>query len=111
MKLNVWLFGRKLDHRAAHVGSQNRIECFRVVAVRLISELTLFVVHEPAISGHRNTADEIADSDFVERLEAAIAERQVERLAGSRIATRISRIGISIVDVYPGPFFRLGDGG
>src|SRR5690349_19967118 len=110
MKIDVWLFGRKLHHRAAHVGSQDRIERFRVVAVGLISELALFVVYEPAVSGHRDTADEIADSDFVERFETAIAERQVERLAGSRIATRVKRTGISIVDVYAVTFFGQVDG-
>src|SRR4051794_5599676 len=106
MKLDVWFFRGKLNHRAAHVGAQNRIERFRVVAVRLISEFTLFVVNEPAVSRHRNTANKITDSDFIERFETAIAERQVESLSGARIATRISRIGISIVDVYSVTFFR-----
>src|ERR1051326_5053215 len=101
MKLDVWLFSGKLDHRAAPVGTQNRIERFGVVAVRLISEFALFVVNEPAVGRDRNTANEIADSDFIEGFEAAIAERQVESLAGARIARRVARIGVSIVNVDP----------
>src|SRR5215218_3955892 len=104
MKLHVWLLRGKVDHRLAHVGSQNRIESLGVIAVRLKSQFTLFVVHKPAVGGNRNTADVITDSHLIESFEAAIAKRQVECLSGPVLVTRLSRIRIPIVNVHPVTF-------
>src|SRR5689334_10030775 len=104
MKLHVWLPRGKVDHGRTHVRSQNRVEGLGVIAVRLISRFTLFVMNKPSIGRNRKTTDVIADSNFIEGFEAAVAEGQVEGLSGSVLVSWLSWIRISIVDVHPVTF-------
>src|SRR5215510_15790981 len=105
IKLHVWLPRGKVDHGRTHVGSQNRIECLGVVAVRLKSQFPLFVVNIPPVDRNRKITDEITDSNLIESFEAAIAKCQVESLSGSVLGTCLSWIRISIVDIHPVTFF------
>src|SRR5690349_5552987 len=100
MKLHVWLPRGKVDHGRTHVGSQNRVESLGVIAIRLISQFTLFVMNKPPVGRDRKTTDVIADSNFIESFEPAVAEGQVESLAGSVLVSWLSWIGISIVDIH-----------